>query len=72
MMCCRGGNDLAIEFLDYCKDGLMVNVKELYEPLGDEKKLLLLKSKDQHEKRSCLHTVIIYTEANTLDCFIWS
>jgi hypothetical protein len=72
MIFCRGGNDLAIEFLDYCKDGLMANVKELYEPLGDDKKLVLLKSKDQYENRNCLHTVLHHIVSNSLDCILWS
>ena len=56
--CCRQANDLQIEFLDYCKDGLINNVKEIYEELSDEKKMQLLRSKGEHDKRSCLHSVI--------------
>ena len=62
---------MAIEFLDYCKDGLLANVKELYEALDDNKKLVLLKSKDQHENRNCLHTVLHLTVSNSLDSFLW-
>lgn len=48
-----------VMYLDYCKDGLLDQMKKLYEEKERtpvQKKQLLL-AKDKHEERNCLHIV---------------
>jgi len=59
-------------FLDYCRDGLLELAKEIYEKQDtNEKKKELLKKRDIHDNRNCLHTVMQFI-FDFIDGFVWA
>ena len=65
-MCQRKQDITQIEFLDYCKDGILDLVKKTYNDYNDKRKLL--KSIDD-DKKNCLHLVSLLKKFHILSLF---